>query len=111
MKRRSLTEKSMHMVFILCGLITVAFLAVITIFLATSGLPAIKKIGITDFLFGKTWSPTAKTPLYGILPFILSSILGTLGATAIGVPIGLLCAVYISKFAGKRTSKILTSKI
>lgn len=99
----------MHMVFILCGLITVAFLAVITIFLATSGLPAIKKIGITDFLFGKTWSPTAKTPLYGILPFILSSILGTLGATAIGVPIGLLCAVYISKFAGKRTSKILTS--
>lgn len=99
----------MHMVFILCGLVTVAFLAVITLFLASSGLPAIKKIGVADFLFGKTWSPTAKTPLYGILPFILSSILGTLGATAIGVPIGLFCAVYIAKFAGKRTAKILTS--
>lgn len=99
----------MHMVFILCGLVTVAFLAVITLFLASSGLPAIKKIGVADFLFGQTWSPTAKTPLYGILPFILSSILGTLGATAIGVPIGLFCAVYIAKFAGKRTAKILTS--
>ena len=99
----------MHMAFILCGLVTVAFLAVITLFLASSGLPAIKKIGVADFLFGKTWSPTAKTPLYGILPFILSSILGTLGATAIGVPIGLFCAVYIAKFAGKRTAKILTS--
>ena len=111
MRRQNLTEKSMHTLFLLCGLVSVAFLVVITAFLAVSGFPAIGKIGIKDFLFGTVWQPTTKTPLYGILPFILSSVFGTLGAIVIGVPIGLLCAIYISKFAGKRVSKILTSAV
>ncbi len=70
----------------LAGAITVGCVLLITVFLIVSGIPAIKEIGIIDFLFGKEWASTAAEPKYGILPFILTSIYGTAGAILIGCP-------------------------
>lgn len=89
----------MHTLFTVFGFISVAFVAVITVFLIISGVPAIREIGIVKFLLGRVWASTAANPSFGILPFILTSVYGTLGAMLIGVPIGLLCAVYIAKMA------------
>ena len=76
-----------------------------------SGLPAIGQIGIVDFLFGQEWASTAAEPKYGILPFILSSVYGTLGAVIIGIPIGLLTAVFLSKAAAPKLRTVATSAI
>lgn len=102
-------ENVMSFIFTVCGLVSLIFVVVITGFLLVSGVPAIGEIGIGNFLFGKVWSPTAGNPLYGILPFILSSVFGTFGAILIGVPIGLMCAIYISKFASPRVSSVISS--
>ncbi|MBR3770987.1 MAG: phosphate ABC transporter permease subunit PstC [Clostridium sp.] len=98
-------DKVMQGFFLLCGLVTIACVFVITIYVEVSGIPAIKEIGIVDFLFGKTWASTAKNPLYGILPFILTSMYGTLGAIILGVPIGFFTAVYLAKFAPRWVKK------
>lgn len=90
-------EKTMNIIFTLCGFLAVLFVVVITAFLLVSGVPAIGKIGIFDFLFGSTWASTAQEPKFGILPFVLTSVYGTVGAVLIGVPIGLMCAVFIAK--------------
>ena len=88
----------MHTLFFVCGFIAVAFVLLITVYLILSGLPAIREIGLVDFLFGKTWDSTNKTdPQFGILPFILTSIYGTAGAILIGVPIGFMTAVFLAK--------------
>lgn len=109
-KSTDVPEKAMNAVFALCGFLAVAFVLVITVFLVISGIPAIGKIGITDFLFGTTWASTAAQPQYGILPFILTSVLGTAGAIVIGVPIGLMCAVYLAKMSvGKSTAVVRTA--
>ena len=84
----------MQGIFLICGLITVTCVLVITIYLILSGIPAIREIGFTEFMFGKTWASTAKEPAFGILPFILTSIYGTAGAMVIGIPIGFFTAVY-----------------
>ena len=90
----------MKAVFLLCGFIAIAFVLLITIYLILSGLPAIKEVGLIDFLFGTRWDSTNKTdPAYGILPFILTSIYGTAGAIIIGVPIGFFTAVFLAKVA------------
>ena len=83
-------EAVMNAIFFLCGILAVGCVAVITIYMFLSGLPAIGKIGPLNFLFGTEWASTASEPKYGILPFVLSSIYGTLGASLIGVPVGLL---------------------
>ncbi len=102
-------ERAMGTLFTLCGLLAVALVIVITAFLVISGAPAIGKIGAADFFLGKTWASTAAVPKYGILPFILSSVYGSLGAIILGVPVGLMCAVYISRQAGKKTAAIVSS--
>ena len=102
-------EKFMNTLFAICGIAALAFVGVITVFLIASGLPAIKDIGIADFLLGKVWKPTADPAYYGILPFIASSVLGTLGAIVIGVPIGLFSAIYIAEFAPKKLSVVIRS--
>ena len=73
-------EWLMHTIFLLCGIVAVGFVLVISVYLIISGVPAMKEIGLTDFLLGQTWAPTASDPSYGILPFILTSIYGTAGA-------------------------------
>lgn len=104
-------ETSMNIIFTLCGLAALAFVIVITLFLLISGIPAIGKIGFVQFILGKIWSPTSAEAAYGILPFILSSVLGAFGAILIGVPIGLLCAIYIAKAAPKPVSRIIRSAV
>lgn len=104
-------ESLMTAVFTVCGLAALAFVAVITVFLLVSGIPAIGKVGVLRFLFGTLWSPTASEPKYGILPFILSSVFATFGAILIGVPIGLMCAVYISKFAPQRLGSAVRTAV
>lgn len=104
-------EKSMSMTFTVCGFIAVGFVLLITIFLVVSGTPAIAKIGFADFIFGTKWASTAKEASYGILPFIMSSVYGTFGAIIIGVPLGILCAVFLAKVAGKRSSSLVSNAV
>ena len=82
-------EAVMNFIFFLCGMLAVCCVVLISVYMVVSGVPAIHKIGTFTFLFGTKWASTAAEPLFGILPFILSSVYGTLGATIIGVPIGL----------------------
>ena len=93
-------EAVMNFIFFACGMLAVGSVVLITVYLIAAGVPAIGQIGLGDFLFGQEWASTAAEPKYGILPFILSSIWGTLGATLLGVPVGLLTAVFLSKAAG-----------
>lgn len=111
MKKKHLFENIVRLIFTLCGFLSVAFVIIITAFLTVSGLPAIKKIGFFRFISGKVWSPTSSDPKYGILPFILTSFAGTIGAILLGVPIGILCAAYIAKCAPKGLKKILVSSV
>lgn len=102
MKNKKIFENVVHGVFLILGLITVGCVLLITVYLFAAGIPAIREIGLFPFLFGKTWESTSADPSYGILPFILTSIYGTAGAMVLGVPIGFLTAVYLSKLAPKR---------
>lgn len=110
-KASLMLEKAMNAVFTVCGFLTIAFVLLITGFLVVSGLPAIKEIGLIDFLFGTTWASTAQTPSYGILPFILSSIYGTCGAIIIGVPIGILCAIFLAKMSSPKVSGVVSGAV
>lgn len=89
----------MNAIFFVCGLTAIACVVLISVYMIIAGVPAIGKIGFIDFLFGTKWASTAAEPSYGILPFILTSIYGTVGAILIGVPVGLLTAVFLSKIA------------
>ena len=100
-------ESVMQLIFFICGFIAIAFVLVITIYLIISGLPAIREIGLVDFLFGQEWASTAKEPKFGILPMILTSVYGTAGAILIGVPIGFLMAVFLSKVAPRRVANVV----
>ena len=111
MKKSQRIEIVIHGIFLLLGLIAVACVILITIYLIVSGIPAIVEIGFVDFIFGKTWASTAAEPKFGILPFILTSIYGTVGAILIGVPIGFLSAVYLSKVASKRVKAFMQSSV
>lgn len=110
-KTANTIEKTMNILFCGCGFLTVFFVIVITAFLLISGVPAIGKIGICDFLFGTTWASTAKEAQYGILPFILTSVYGTAGAVLIGVPIGILCAVFTAKSAHRKTAAFVSASV
>lgn len=111
MKKKRLFENIVHGVFLVLGLVTVGFVLLITVYLVLSGIPAIREIGIFQFLFGKSWTSTAAEPSYGILPFILTSVYGTAGAILIGVPIGFMTAVYLAKLAPKRIKAVMESAV
>ena len=106
MKKRAF-ENTVHGVFLVLGLITVGCVLLISIYLIVAGIPAIREIGLTRFLFGKTWAATAARPQYGILPFLLTSVYGTAGAIVLGVPVGFLTAVYLAKLAPKRVKGVM----
>ena len=106
-KKNNLFENMIHGIFLLLGLVTIGCVLLITVYLVISGIPAIREIGLIDFLLGDTWASTAAQPLYGILPFILTSIYGTVGAIAIGVPIGFLTSVYLAKMAPKKIKAVM----
>ena len=104
-------EAVVHGIFLILGLITVGCVLLITIYLIISGIPAIRQIGLFQFLFGKKWASTAAQPEYGILPFILTSVYGTAGAVIIGVPIGFLTAVYLAKMAPKPVKRFMEQAV
>ena len=104
-------ETAVYGVFLILGLITVACVLLITVYLDISGIPAIREIGLIPFLFGKRWASTAAEPSFGILPFILTSVYGTAGAMLLGVPVGFLTAVYLSKAASPRVKAVLQGAV
>jgi phosphate transport system permease protein len=111
MKNKKILETAIHGVFLILGLITVGCVLLITLYLVVSGIPAIRKIGLFQFLFGTTWKSTASEPLFGILPFILTSIYGTAGAILLGVPIGFLTAVYLAKMAPPAIKNVVSTAV
>ena len=106
-KKANIMEQLVHGIFLFLGLISVGCVLVITVYLVVSGIPAIREIGLAEFLFSEKWASTAAQPSYGILPFILTSIYGTAGAIAIGVPIGFLTAVYLAKMASSKVKAVM----
>ena len=110
-KAKDILEAMMSLLFLLCGIVAVAFVLLISGYLIISGVPAIREIGLVDFLLGKTWAPTASEPAYGILPVLLTSIYGTAGAVVIGVPVGLMTAIYLSKVANPRMAAVIHTTV
>ena len=97
----------MNALFFACGFIAVIFVVFISVYLIISGLPAIREIGLVEFLFGTEWASTAAEPSFGILPFILTSIYGTCGAIVLGVPVGFMTAVFLAKVAPPKVAAVV----
>ena len=106
-KKTHPVEKVAFIIFLICGIAAVAFVLCISVYLIISGIPAMREIGLFKFLFGTKWAPTASDPSYGILPFILTSVYGTAGAVVIGVPVGLLTAIFLAKAAPKKMANFV----
>lgn len=106
-KKINLVEDGIHLLFLLLGLVTVGCVLLITGYLVVSGIPAIRQIGLKNFLFGTVWASTAAEPKYGILPFILTSVAGTAGAMLLGVPVGMLTAVFLARLAPGSVKQVL----
>lgn len=103
-------------IFLLTAVIAVVSVLAITAYMFLKGAPAIFKVGASNLLFGTTWKPTASQPSYGIAYIILSSVVGTFGAVLIGVPVGLLTAVFLTDITsdtpmGRRISKVLSAAV
>ena len=111
MKKQKAFENFIYGIFLILGLITVGCVLLITSYLVIAGIPAIRKIGIGNFLWGTKWASTAKEPSYGILPFILTSVYGTAGAILIGVPIGFFTSVYLAKLAPAKIRTVISGAV
>ena len=109
--KESLLETIVHGIFLILGLITVGCVLLITIYLVISGVPAIAKIGLFQFLFGTKWASTASEPSFGILPFIMTSIYGTAGAILLGVPVGFFTSVYLAKIASPKVRGVIETAV
>lgn len=107
MKVKNIIERVMSSVFFFCGMVSIAAVLLITIYMVLAGLPAILEVGPIEFLFGTVWQSTAGEPKFGILPFILTSIWGTLGAVLIGVPIGVCAAIFLAKLAPPKLAAVV----
>ncbi|MEA4852940.1 MAG: phosphate ABC transporter permease subunit PstC [Christensenella sp.] len=110
-KTKTALEKTMKGVFIFCGIFAVIAVLVITIYMIVSGAPAMFQIGLKDFLFGTQWAPTAADPKFGILPMILTSLVGTGITIAIGVPVALMAAVFVSEVAHNKVAGVVKPAI
>ena len=109
MKQKQAKETAIEILFLIFGIVSVGFVLLISVYLIISGIPAIHEIGLGKFLFGKVWA--SGQGQFGILPFILTSIYGTAGAILLGVPLGLMTAIYLSKAAPKKLSNVIHSAI
>lgn len=105
--RKRIMERGMAGLFTACACVSIAAVVLICIFLFANGIPAMHKIGFFNFLFGTQWAPKNNPASYGIFPMIIGSICVTLGAVIIGVPIGVLTAVYLSRFCPKKLHAVL----
>lgn len=110
------TEKVAANIFLIFGMLAVISVIAITVYMFLKGTPALFKVGVSNLLFGSVWKPTAAEPSYGILYIILSSIVGTFGAVILGVPIGVLTAIFLTDFTnetrmGRKISGVLSSAV
>lgn len=111
MKRKVFVEKTAHIIFLISAAVAIFAVCAITFYMFIKGTPALSEIGVIDLLFGNKWMPTASTPLYGIWYIILASVVGTSISVLMGVPIGLLTAVFLSEMAGKRLGNIVRGAV
>ena len=102
-------EGVMHALFLICACVSILAVVLICVYLFASGVPAMAEIGFTDFLFGTKWKPSSG--YYGIFPMIIGSILVTGIAVIIGVPIGILCAVFMSHYCPKQLYRFVKPAI
>ena len=112
-RARKAMEEVIHLIFLLCGIVAVAFVLLISLYLILSGLPAIREIGLFKFLLGRVWDPTNTTTgaQFGILAFILTSVYGTAGAIVVGVPVGLMTAMFLAKAAPPRLAAVIRTAV
>lgn len=108
---KNFTENAMHVVFFICACMSIVAVITICLFMFYNGIPAMKEIGLFNFIFGDTWRPTNSNPSFGIAPMILGSVYVTAGAIIIGVPIGLFTAIFMAKFCPKKLYKFLKPPI
>jgi phosphate transport system permease protein len=100
-------EKTMELVFVVSAWVSIISVVLITVYIFAAGLPPIIKIGVSRFIFGTQWKPTAESPQFGIFPMIVASLLGMAGALVTGVPVGLFTAILLSELAPKRMASFL----
>jgi phosphate transport system permease protein len=106
---KAFREKLMHIVFLMAALASIFSVALICLFLFANGIPGMTKIGVAEFLLGKTWQPTNQ--IFGIFPMIIGSIYVTAGAVILGVPIGVLTAIFMAKFCPDSLHRFLKPAI
>lgn len=118
---KKFVERFFNLLFLFCGILCIAFVILISLFLIFSGIPAMKEIGFTNFLFGKVWDPQLditnaqgeiiQKGTFGIWAFILTSVYGTAIATIISFPIGLLTAIFLSKIANPKIALVIHKSV
>lgn len=106
-KKKAVVESVAQIIFTVCASFAILAVASITLYMIISGTPAIRKVGLKEILFTTVWAPTAQTPRFGILYVILTSVIGTVLAVCIGVPMGILTAVFLAEIADKRVARIV----
>ena len=111
MRAKRLAENVIHGWFLLMGLVTVGCVLLISVYLIVSGIPAIREIGLIEFLFGPVWDSNGAQPQFGILPFILTSVYGTAGAILLGVPVGFMTAVFLAKMAPPKLKAAVSAAV
>lgn len=98
-------ERLARALLLICAVVAIFAVCAITLYLFAKGLPALDRVGVGELLFGTVWKPTAAEPSFGIAYIILSSIVGTAASVLLGVPIGLLTAVFLTEVSGKTLAK------
>lgn len=106
-RRKAVVESAAQTIFSFCALFSILAVTAITLYMVLNGTPAIFQIGLKEILFTTAWEPTAAEPKYGILYVILTSVMGTALAILIGVPVGILTAVFLAEVAGKKTAAVM----
>ncbi len=109
--KKAFIEKTAKIFFLICAVVAIFAVGAITIYMLIKGAPAFQKVGVWQLLFSSVWEPAAANPSYGIGYIILTSLVGTASSIVIGVPIGLLTAVFLSEMAGKRLGNIVSSAV
>ena len=105
--KKSIGELIAKVIFLVCAIVAIVAVLSITAYMILKGTPALKSVGVTELLFGTVWKPTANPASYGILYIILTSVIGTAAAVAIGVPIGLMTAVFITEISNKKLAAVV----
>lgn len=105
--KKSIGELIAKVIFLVCAIVAIVAVLSITVYMILKGAPALKSVGVTELLFGTVWKPTANPASYGILYIILTSVIGTAAAVAIGVPIGLMTAVFITEISNKKLAAVV----